>query len=193
MMLSTLNEACAREVRGQIGEPELRLVFGEGQTEAPILFWIGEAPGEQEERQGRPFVGRAGINLDGFLGVLGVQRNAAYITNVVKFRPVQIGPTGRKRNRPPTVEEIAVFRPWLFEEIGLVQPRHLITLGNTPLKALMGKSATIGELHGIWQEWRGIKLYPMYHPASIIYRRELAEVCRNDLERLRLEFQPVHQ
>ncbi len=184
MTLQQLNETYARTVREQLGEPDLRLVYGHGQPEAPRLMWIGEAPGEEEARQGVPFVGKAGANLDSFLGKLGVKRNAVYITNVVKFRPAVSGPTGRTHNRPPTAREIDLFRPWLFEEIALVDPKCIVTLGNTPLQALLGKGALVGQLHGKWQQWRGIKLYVMYHPAAIIYRRELADVCQNDIARL---------
>ena len=92
---------------------EKTIVFGEG-AEAPLLMMIGEAPGGDEEKQGRPFVGKAGKNLDHFLALVGLVRGNIYITNVVKFRPTKTGATGRLSNRPPTREEIALFRPWLM-------------------------------------------------------------------------------
>ena len=92
---------------------ENALVFGEGPLH-PKLMLIGEAPGEQETLQGRPFVGKAGQNLDHFLALAGLSREEIYISNAVKIRPTKTGKTGRISNRPPTQEEIALFRPWLL-------------------------------------------------------------------------------
>ena len=102
--------------------PENRLVFGEGRPGVSLML-IGEAPGENEEAQGRPFVGKAGKNLDEFLRLSGIDRTEVYITNAVKFRPFKIGKSGRKSNRPPTREEIDMFRPFLVREIGMVRPK----------------------------------------------------------------------
>jgi len=166
-----------------IGE-EKRLVFGEGSENARLML-IGEAPGEQESIQGRPFVGRAGKNLDEFLEISGIDRRALYITNTVKFRPTKLSQAGRIVNRPPTPEEIRLNEPWLIREIQLVRPDIIVTLGNVPLKTLLGKEKTIGECHGRWIEWNdNIKLYPLYHPASVIYNPSLKEVYRSDVIRL---------
>ena len=151
------------------------LVFGEGRVGAPVMM-IGEAPGEQESLQGRPFVGKAGKNLDAFLAEAGMDRAALYVTNVVKFRPTKLSAAGRTVNRPPTQEEIKLFLPWLLREIGLVDPRYIITLGNVPLKALTGRGSVIGELHGRFIDWQGRRLFPMYHPASVIYNPSLKAV-----------------
>ena len=119
------------------------LVFGEGLVGAPVMM-IGEAPGEQESLQGRPFVGKAGKNLDAFLAQAGMDRAALYVTNVVKFRPTRTSAAGRTVNRPPTQEEVRLFLPWLLREINLVNPKYIITLGNVPLKALTGRGSIIG-------------------------------------------------
>ena len=158
------------------------LVFGEGSVGAPVMM-IGEAPGEQESLQGRPFVGKAGKNLDAFLEQAGMDRRELYVTNTVKFRPTKRSAAGRTVNRPPTQEEIRLFLPWLLKEIELVGPRCVITLGNVPLKALTGHSSVIGDLHGQLLDWNGRKLFPMYHPASVIYNPSLKEVYRRDIER----------
>ncbi|MBO5329763.1 MAG: uracil-DNA glycosylase, partial [Anaerotignum sp.] len=93
------------------------IVFGEG-AENPALMMIGEAPGGDEEKQGRPFVGKAGKNLSAFLEVVGLKREEIYISNVVKLRPTKESPkTGKAVNRPPSAEEIAFFLPYLLEEI----------------------------------------------------------------------------
>lgn len=156
------------------------LVFGEGAVGAPVML-IGEAPGEQESLQGRPFVGKAGKNLDAFLADAGLQRDQLYVTNVVKFRPTKLSPAGRTVNRPPTQEEVRLFLPWLFREIDGVGPKYVVTLGNVPLKALLGREQTVGEAHGRMIDWNGRALFAMYHPASVIYNPSLKAVYRQDI------------
>lgn len=156
------------------------LVFGEGRVGAPVMM-IGEAPGEQESLQGRPFVGKAGKNLDAFLEEAGLDRAALYVTNVVKFRPTRQSAAGRTVNRPPTQEEIKLFLPWLRREIDLVNPKYVITLGNVPLKALTGRASVIGDMHGRFIDWEGRRLFAMYHPASVIYNPALKAVYSADI------------
>lgn len=158
------------------------LVLGEGQAEAPRLMLIGEAPGETEIIKRRPFVGKAGKNLDEFLRLAGLRREEIFVSNVVKIRPTETGPTGRTRNRAPNKEELSLFTPWLLKEIESVRPRALVTLGNVPLKALTDGKATVGDCHGQWLSSRaGAPLFALYHPASIIYRRALAPVYEQDV------------
>lgn len=158
------------------------LVYGEGDARARVMM-IGEAPGEQETLRGRPFVGKAGKNLDEFLELAGMDRRELYVTNTVKFRPTKLSGAGRVVNRPPTQEEIRLFLPWLLKEIDMVDPACVITLGNVPLKALMGRKATVGELHGAFVDREGRAIYPMYHPASLIYNPGLKDVYRDDILR----------
>lgn len=165
---------------------ENALVFGEG-PERPKLMLIGEAPGEQETLMGRPFVGKAGKNLDRFLELAGMRREEIYISNAVKIRPTKTGRTGRISNRPPTKEEIALFRPWLLREIDLVAPQVIATLGNVPLFAVTGdRKLTIGEAHGQVMEAgeTGRRLFALYHPASLIYNRALEPVYERDVRAL---------
>lgn len=162
------------------------LVHGEGNTRAPAILLIGEAPGEKEALEKRPFVGKAGKNLDEFLSLAGFERWDIYITNVVKIRPCVEGAGGRLRNRAPNREEIALFKPYLTREIALVNPRAVVTLGNVPLKAVYDEKAVIGKYHGQWLKTPdGRALYALYHPASIIYRRELKSVYEADILNLR--------
>ncbi len=165
------------------------IVFGEGNAEKPRLMLIGEAPGEQEVMQGKPFVGKAGKNLDAFLESVHLKREEIYISNVVKIRPTKVSEKGRVSNRPPSREEIGLFLPWLMEEINLVSPELLVTLGNVALKSLLGKG-TIGEAHGRFHavslsiaegKAREYSLFALYHPASVIYNRTLNQVCVRDL------------
>ncbi|MBE5798879.1 MAG: uracil-DNA glycosylase [Clostridiales bacterium] len=164
---------------------ENALVFGEG-PEKPVLMLIGEAPGEQESLQGRPFVGKAGKNLDHFLELAGLKREEIYISNAVKYRPTKIGKTGRVSNRPPTREEIALFRPWLLREIAEVRPKMIATLGNVPLGAVTGGRQTIGAVHGtvITAGETGLPLFALYHPASLIYNRSLTDLYEQDVRAL---------
>lgn len=165
---------------------ENALVFGEGPLH-PKLMLIGEAPGEQETLMGRPFVGKAGKNLDHFLELAGMRREEIYISNAVKIRPTKTGKTGRISNRPPTKEEIALFRPWLLREIDLVAPQVIATLGNVPLFAVTGdRRLTIGEAHGRVMEAgeTGRRLFALYHPASLIYNRSLEPVYEQDVRAL---------
>ena len=164
------------------GEKKI-LVHGEGEIGARVML-VGEAPGEQETLQGRPFVGKAGKNLDEFLELAGLARSQLYVTNAVKFRPTKRSAAGRTVNRPPTREEVSLFLPWLQREIELVAPEVIVTLGNVPLRALTGPKAVIGDVHGAFQDADGLRLYPMYHPASLIYNPALREVYAEDIRRL---------
>ena len=192
--LQHIQQECARVLDTALTAAQKPLVFGEGYSKKPILMLVGEAPGAQEVIEGRPFVGKAGKNLDGFLTALGLTREEIYISNVVKIRPTREGKTGRICNRPPTREEILLFQPWLMREVLIIKPKALVTLGNVALHAFMPLQDTIGSCHGKWQtaivrdgdtESRTIPLFALYHPASIIYRAELKEVYQNDLEALR--------
>lgn len=158
------------------------LVHGEGEIGARIML-VGEAPGEQETLQRRPFVGKAGKNLDEFLALAGLERGALYVTNAVKFRPTKRSAAARTVNRAPTAEEVKLFLPWLQREIALVGPEVVVTLGNVPLRAL-GERRSIGDVHGQFIRAEGVTLYPMYHPASLIYNPALRETYAQDIRRL---------
>lgn len=165
------------------------LVFGEGNARAAIML-VGEAPGEQETLQQRPFVGQAGRILDDFLARIGLPRDALYITSVVKFRPTRENPqTGRLNNRPPTREEIDLCWHMLAGEIEIVAPRVVVTLGNVALRALLQDNRrTIGACHGQPFQTRvlerAVTVFPLYHPASILYNRALQQVYARDVDAL---------
>lgn len=166
---------------------EKTIVFGEG-AENPALMMIGEAPGGDEEKQGRPFVGKAGKNLSAFLEVVGLKREEIYISNVVKLRPTKESPkTGKAVNRPPSTDEIAFFLPYLLKEIQVISPKVVVTLGNVPLKAVTGeKKAVIGDYHGKPTPLAdGRTLFALYHPAAVIYNRALQATYDEDLLELK--------
>ncbi len=172
--------------RGDYSHP----VFGEG-PEKPLVMLIGEAPGADEAKQGRPFVGKAGKQLDTLLSGAGIDRSRVYITNAVKFRPVNVKPRSVS-NRTPTGAELKAGLPLLKSELCLLSPRIIVTLGNTPLKAVLTlageQTGTVGELHGrsisVNIEGKTMLLSPQYHPASVIYNRALTGTLAEDIGRL---------
>ncbi|MCX7748587.1 MAG: uracil-DNA glycosylase [Clostridia bacterium] len=167
------------------------IVLGDGSIDSMILL-IGEAPGKDEVRLGRPFVGMAGKNLNEFLSHLNMEREKIYITNAIKYRLSEVSPqTGRLKNRPATKEEIKENMDFLYKEINIIMPKYIVTLGNVPLKSITGDfNASIGAVHGeikqIYIYNEEFFLFPLYHPASIIYNRSLKEVYEEDLRKLSL-------
>jgi uracil-DNA glycosylase len=135
------------------------LVFGEGDPDADLMI-IGEAPGEEEDLSGRPFVGRAGQLLDRILASVDIDRPDVYITNMVKFRP--------PGNRAPKPDEIAASLPVLREQIVLVRPQIIATLGNVPTQWFLGSKDGITRLRGRWHTWQGVRVFPLYHPAYLL-------------------------
>lgn len=186
MTIAELNEEIRLAVRAYDPESESRLVFGDGKNDEPVLMLLGEAPGENEVKQGRPFVGKAGQNLSEFLTLAGLTRGEIWVSNAVKYRTVQPGKNGGWKNRTPSEQEIVMMAEYLEKEIRIVQPRVIVTLGNTPLRAVMGKGVTVGETHGrMLTRADGQQVFSLYHPAAIIYRRELKSVYEQDILRLK--------
>ncbi len=149
-------------------------VPGEGPLESQILF-IGEAPGMNEDKQGRPFVGAAGKFLDECLAAAGLSRETVYICNVLKCRPPS--------NRDPMPEEIAACRDYLDEQIDLVDPRVIVTLGRYSMARFFPQH-TISRVHGRWKEVDGRYYVPMYHPAAALHQGSLRETILEDFRRL---------
>lgn len=165
-------------------------VFGEGSVSARVLL-IGEAPGAEETKLGRPFVGKAGKQLDALFSAFGIPRKQAYITNVVKYRPV-VRSIKSVKNRTPLPREVEASLPLLGAEMALVKPAFVLTLGNTPLKAVLrlcGRPPeTVGILHGetvpLTLGESAFTLIPLYHPASGIYNRSLVAVMEEDARKV---------
>lgn len=135
------------------------LVFGDGDPDAKVML-IGEAPGEDEDLSGRPFVGRAGQLLDRVLESVGLDRDTIYITNIVKFRP--------PGNRNPTPDEIKASEPVLLEQIRVLRPQVIGTLGNVPTQYFLQTRDGITRMHGQWHDWHGIRVFPLFHPAYLL-------------------------
>jgi len=183
-MLEQLNE----EITNKFNDREL--VLGDGKVDS-IVMMVGEAPGAKEIEQKKPFVGSAGKYLDEFLSTIELERDKLYITNTVKFRPTKEGKRpGTKTNRAPSKKEIEEFKIYLFEEVDIIKPKVIVTLGNVPLRTILdNESASIGNMHGkpISVIIKGAKyiVFPLYHPAAVIYNRELKEVYLDDLKQLK--------
>jgi DNA polymerase len=151
-----------------------RAVPGEGPENAEIMF-IGEAPGWNEDQQGRPFVGAAGQFLESLLAMIGLKREQVYITNVVKGRP--------PANRDPLPAEINACNAWLDRQIEIIRPRMIVTLGRYSLaKFFPGKS--ISKVHGIAEKRDSIIYYPMYHPAAALHQQSLRRVIEEDIRKI---------
>jgi uracil-DNA glycosylase len=155
-------------------ENATNLVPGEGSPNADVML-VGEAPGASEDKQGRPFVGRAGRLLDDLLREAGLDRERVYITNVVKARP--------PGNRDPRADEVAHHLPWLEAQLALIGPRLVVPLGRHAL-AHFTDGAKISEVHGTLITERGRGLFPMYHPAAALHNQGLRETLFEDARAL---------
>ena len=164
--------------RCQLCETRKTIVFGEGNPDARVVF-VGEGPGADEDRTGRPFVGRAGELLTRMITALGWTRDDVYICNIVKCRP--------PKNRNPELEEVATCRPFLDQQLSVIQPRVIVTLGKPATSTLLGRNVAITKLRGIWQDWNGVPLMPTLHPAYVLrqYTRETRQAVWDDLRAVR--------
>jgi len=147
-------------------------VFGVGNPDADLMF-VGEAPGVDEDQQGEPFVGRAGQLLTRILKAMNFAREDVYIANILKCRP-DTSP-GTFGNRPPTPMEMQTCRPYLVEQIEIIQPTVLVALGAVAVEGLLGTRATMRELRGRWHSYNGIPLMITYHPAYLLRNQAPSE------------------
>ncbi len=165
--------------RCKLASGRKHLVFGEGSPSD--LMFIGEGPGEQEDLQGRPFVGRAGELLTRMIEAMGLSRDQVYIANIVKCRP--------PGNRDPEPDEMVACMPLLVSQIGLVRPKVLVALGRISAQALLQTSEPIGRLRGRWHRVAGRDLMPTFHPAYLLRspdkKREAWQDLQMVLEKLR--------
>jgi uracil-DNA glycosylase family 4 len=161
--------------RCPLHETRTKAVFGAGNADADLMF-VGEAPGAEEDRQGLPFVGRAGQLLNQMLEGIGLSREDVFIANVLKSRP--------PGNRDPQPLEIEACRPYLFEQVRLIEPRVLCTLGNFATKLLSGNPAGITRVRGTPQVHelggRAVFLLPLFHPAAALRTPAVKETLRGD-------------
>lgn len=152
-------EGCTR---CPLHEKRTQIVFGDGNPQANLMF-VGEGPGEKEDLQGVPFVGRAGELLTKMIeNGLGISRKDVYICNIVKCRP--------PKNRTPTSAEVATCRTFLDAQIEVISPKTIVTLGKPASSLLLGSDIAITKVRGTWHEYQGIPVMPTFHPAFVLRR-----------------------
>jgi len=194
IILMTEKKEALEELKNKISQAELplkdtatNLVFGKGNPEAPILF-IGEAPGRKEDEQGIPFVGSAGKELDKLLHSINLCLEDVYIANILKYRPPS--------NRNPNVEEIRAHTPYLIEQIKIIQPKVICTLGNYSTKFVLAEFDVEGmktidgitNLHGrprqIHVNGLTFMVVPLFHPAAMLYKPQLRQELEKDFKNI---------
>jgi DNA polymerase len=162
--------------RCRLCQARTQVVPGEGNPHARLLL-IGEGPGREEDRLGRPFVGAAGQLLDKMLAAIGLARDAVYIANVVKCRPPE--------NRTPVADEVAACLPHLRAQTALIRPRVIVLLGATALRAVLGDSARITRDRGKWVERKGVWMMPTFHPAALLRDESKKRPAWEDFKQVR--------
>jgi uracil-DNA glycosylase len=172
-MLQRQVKACTR---CPLSRTRKTVVWGEGNEKADLVF-VGEAPGEEEDIQGRPFVGRAGKFLDQMIQRIGLSRKDVFICNVLKCRPPQ--------NRDPDQAEIEKCKDYLFAQLRLIRPKVICALGRHAYNTLMNVDARITKIRGQFTEFNGIKLLPTYHPSYLLRNEERVKEALEDMEKLK--------
>lgn len=177
-LVEVYNQASICE-RCPLSATRTRVVFGAGNADSDLIF-VGEAPGAEEDRQGLPFVGRAGGLLTELLEDIGLKREDVFVANVLKCRP--------PGNRDPQPEEIDACRPYLEQQVGLIQPRVICTLGNFSTKLLTANQTGITKVRGVPQQHliggRFVHLLPLFHPAAGLRTPRVAEQLREDFRQI---------
>jgi len=162
--------------RCQLGDSRTNFVFGSGNPNADIMI-IGEAPGADEDAQGKPFVGRAGKLLTKILESINLSREEVFIANILKCRPPQ--------NRKPLPEEEDKCEPYLKKQIELIKPAFILALGLTAVDRLLGKKNKMGDIRGTLQDYHGIKMLVTYHPAALLRNPNWKRLVWEDVKLLR--------
>lgn len=177
--LKLVEQEALRCVKCALHETRTNVVFGEGNPEARVMF-VGEAPGRDEDLQGRPFVGRAGQLLTRIIESIDLTREEVYIGNVLKCRPPD--------NRNPAPEEIACCLPYLTRQIELVQPQIICALGTFAAQTLLGSNEGVTKLRGTFYDYHGIKLMPTFHPAACLRNPGNKRYVWDDMKKIRREY-----
>ena len=172
--LTGLNQEIERCQDCELGKHRIRAVPGEGPENATLLF-IGEAPGWHEDQQGRPFVGPAGKYLEELLASIGMKREQVYIANVIKCRPPS--------NRDPLPGEIQACSKWLHQQIELIDPKMIVTLGRYSM-AMYFPNQSIGQVHGKAKKQDDVVYYAMYHPAAALHQGSLRKTIETDMAKI---------
>ena len=159
-----------------LSKSRTHVVFGEGSPTAEIMF-VGEAPGQNEDEQNRPFIGPAGKILSEQLNRIGLKREEVFIANVVKCRPPE--------NRNPQTDEIASCLPYLWKQIEIIQPRVICSLGNFAAQALLERRVAITKIRGQHFQVRNFFVFPMLHPAAALHQGGMRRLIEEDFQNLK--------
>lgn len=184
--MATDLEQIAAEVRAcrkcPLGGKRTSAVPGEGDPQAKVMF-VGEAPGFNEDQQGRPFVGAAGQLLNELLASIGLERKDVFITNVVKCRPTTEPQLGPPQNRAPSAEEVAACSPYLERQIAAIRPKVLVMLGRVSLSQIDAQRS-MGQARGKPIRKGGITYFPVYHPAAVFRQPDLRRALEEDFRKI---------
>ncbi len=164
----------------QLGSSRKNLVFGTGNPNARLVF-VGEAPGRDEDLQGKPFVGKAGQLLTRIINAIGLDREDVYIANILKCRPPE--------NRNPLPEEIATCEPFLIKQLEVIKPKLIVALGTFAAQTLLKNTDAISRLRGRFHLYQGIKLMPTYHPAYLLRNLQKKREVWEDMQMVQKEYQ----
>ena len=173
----------ADKVCPELAEQATQLVFGDGNPAAEIVF-IGEAPGKNEDIQGIPFVGAAGKFLNEMLEMIGLSRENIYITNIVKYRP--------PNNRDPLPEEKSVFLPYLQQQLDIIKPKLIVTLGRHSMDSLL-PGLKISQVHGQPKRHAGRVYLPLFHPAAALYNGAMRQTLIDDFAKIPVILEKIEQ
>ena len=157
-----------------LAQSATQLVFGDGDVDSDLIF-IGEAPGKNEDLQGKPFVGAAGKFLNELLASIGLERSQVYITNIVKYRPPE--------NRDPFPDEKAAFLPYLNKQIAVIGPKLIVTLGRHSLNCFL-PTLQISQVHGQPKRFKGNVYLPLFHPAAALYNGGMRQTLVDDFSKI---------
>ncbi len=167
-------------MRCRLAKSRTQVVFGAGNPNADLMF-IGEAPGRDEDLQGEPFVGRAGQLLTDIIRAMKLTRQQVYIANVIKCRPPE--------NRNPEPDELDACRPYIRQQVEMIRPKVIVTLGKFGLNSLLEQAYPISSVRGSWLEYRGVKVMPTYHPAYLLRTPSAKKDVWNDMKKVMAELE----
>lgn len=183
-LLTKLKEQIiADKVTPELASTATQLVFGDGNPDAELVF-IGEAPGKNEDLQGLPFVGAAGKFLNEMLEMIGLKRDDVYITNIVKYRP--------PNNRDPLPEEKSVFLPYLQQQMAIIKPKAIVTLGRHSMECFL-PGLKISAVHGQPKRKDGQVYIPLFHPAAALYNGGLRQTLIDDFATIPAVLNLLHE
>ena len=174
--LASLEKFIAGCPRCKLSKSRKNIVFGQGNPKADLMF-VGEAPGAEEDEQGLAFVGRAGQLLTKIIEAMGMKREDVWICNVLKCRP--------PNNRNPEADEVAACRPFLEDQIRLISPKAIVTLGTFAAQALLETDEPIGRMRGRWRTAHGARVMPTFHPAFLLRSPERKKDVWEDMKLVR--------